>query len=154
LEPAVAIVAGYPLQLPSGIELDVGAAVDAMAVPFTTTTNRSGSMSLVGIMADAGASYELLPKLAARADVGAGLRMVTGLEKDGNPFTMDGSAATGVLSSFVGRVSVSADYAVRRNLLVTATPLALTYSPAPGGFDSSISSLTSWSFLAGVAYRQ
>ena len=91
---------------------------------------------------------------SARLDVGVGVLVFSGLDKQGNPFTMNGTAATGALSTFHTRVAVSADYAVTPNVVVTATPIAFAYSPAPSGFDPSISSLTTLSFLVGVGYRR
>jgi hypothetical protein len=114
----------------------------------------SGSGALFGILADVAPSYTIIPKLAARADVGLGALVFSGLEKDGNPFTDMGLPATGPLAAFMIRAAVSADYAITPNVIVTATPLAFSYSPAPSGFQSSISALSTLSFLAGVGYRR
>ena len=149
-----ALIAGYPLALNDKLALELGAAFSFAPVPFTTTMDEKGSGMLVGALANVAPSYTLIPKLAARLDVGAGVLVFSGLDKQGNPFTMNGTAATGALSTFHARVAVSADYAVTPNVVVTATPIAFAYSPAPSGFDPSISSLTTLSFLVGVGYRR
>lgn len=150
---AGSLIAGYPLAIAPKLQLDLGAAFSFTPVPYDTTVE-SGSGALIGILANVGAAYSVIPKLAVRADVGAGVQLFSGLTKMGNPFTMNGNPASGALSTFMVRAGVSGDYAVTPNVLVTVTPLAFSYSPAPEGFDESISSLTTLSFLAGIAYRR
>ncbi|MGE5185237.1 MAG: tetratricopeptide repeat protein [Acidobacteriota bacterium] len=154
MQPAFAAFVGYPLALAPRLELDLGPMVTFTPVPYGTTSNGDGTASLFAVAADAGIAYTVIPKLAVRGDVGVGVQLMSGLEKDGNPFTTDGSAATGALSTFFTRIAASADYAVTQNLVVTATPIAFSYAPAPTGFLSTISSLTTLSFLVGVGYRQ
>jgi hypothetical protein len=151
---AAALIGGYPLSLNEKLSLELGAAVSFSPVPYSTMSGEKGSGALIGLLANVAPSVTIIPKLAARLDVGAGVLIFSGLGKEGNPFTEGGAAATGALSTFHLRVAVSGDYAVTRNVIVTATPLAFGYSPAPKGFDGSISSLTTVSFLVGVGYRQ
>jgi hypothetical protein len=151
---AGSFIAAYPLALADKLTLDVGAALSFTPVPYTTATNTSGTAALIGILANAGPTYTVMPKLAVRADVGVGVQVFSGLGMDGNPFTVDGNPATGPLSSLLVRVALSGEYEVMPNLLVTLTPVAFSYSPAPDGFDPSISALTTFSALAGVAYRR
>jgi hypothetical protein len=150
---AVAAIAGYPIRLAERVELDLGPALMFSPLPYTATTG-AGTGSLFAIAADAGASFTVMPNLALRADLAAGVQVFGGLDKAGNPFTAGGAPATGPLAMFFTRLAASADYAVTRDVVVTATPLALSYSPAPAGFMSSISSLTAVSFLIGVGYRR
>jgi hypothetical protein len=151
---AAAIAGGYPLSINEQLQIELGAALSFTPVPYTTTSGEHGSGALIGVIANVAPSYTIIPKLAARLDVGAGVLVFSGLGQDGNPFTAMGVAATGPLSTLHVRAAVSADYAVTPNLVLTATPLAFGYSPAPSGFDDSISSLTTLSFLAGVSYRR
>ena len=151
---AGAIIGGYPLTLNPKLQLELGAALSFTPVPYTTTMDEKGSGAMIGVLANAAPSYTIIPKLAARLDVGIGALVFSGLGKEGNPFTNMGAPASGALSAFHARVAASMDYAVTPNLVVTVTPLAFAYSPAPSGFDESISSLTTLSFLAGVGYRQ
>ncbi len=151
---AGAIVGGYPLTLNPKLQLELGAALSFTPVPYTTTMDEKGSGAMIGVLANAAPSYTIIPKLAARLDVGVGALVFSGLGKEGNPFTNMGAPASGALSTFHARVAASADYAVTPNLVITVTPLAFAYSPAPSGFDESISSLTTLSFMAGVGYRQ
>lgn len=151
---AGALIGGYPLALGGKAQLELGAAISFLPVPYTTMSNESGTGMLFGLMANAAPSVELAPKVSARVDVGLGVQIFSGLEKNGNPFTNGGAAATGPLSVFHVRGAVSGDYAVTPNLVLTVTPIAFAYSPAPAGFVSSASSLTTMSFLAGIGYRR
>jgi hypothetical protein len=148
-----ALIGGYPLALDDKLRLELGAAFSFAPVPYTTMMNEKGSGNLIGLMANVAPSYALIPKLSARADVGVGLLIFSGLEK-GNPFTMSGAAATGPLSTFHARVAASLDYGVTNNVVITATPIAFSYSPAPKGFAPTISSLTTLSFLVGLGYQR
>ena len=85
--------------------------------------------------------------------MGAGLLMFSGLSLAMNPFT-EGGVTSGSLNVFHVRTGLSFDYAVTPNLVLTATPIAFSYSPAPDGFASTISSLTTLSFMAGIGYRR
>jgi hypothetical protein len=148
------IVGGYPLTLAPKFQLELGAALSFTPVPYTTTMGEHGSGGLVGVMANVSPAYELMPKMVGRLEVGVGAQVFTGLGKMGNPFTDGGMPASGPLSTFLVRVGVSGDYAVTRNVVITATPFAFAYSPAPSGFSSTISSLTTMSFMVGVGYQQ
>lgn len=149
-----AVIGGYPLAVAPKLQIELGAAISFTPVPYSTTMDEQGNGALIGFLANAAPSYELIPKLFARVDVGAGVQVFSGLGKEGNPFTHMGAPATGALGVFHARVAASADYAVTPNLVVTVTPIAFAYSPAPKGFDPSITSLTTLSFLAGVGYRR
>jgi hypothetical protein len=154
MQPSVALFAGYPIAINRKLEVDVGPAFTFTPMPYGTTSSGDGTASLFAVAADAGLAYTVIPRLAVRGDLGLGVQVMSGLEKPGNPFTTDGSPATGALSTFFARIAASAEYAVTQNILVTATPFAFAYAPAPTGFLSSISSLTTLSFLVGVGYRQ
>ncbi len=151
-----AIVGGYPLAINDKIDVELGAAFSFTPVPYTTsqTPATKGRASLIGIMANAAPSLEIIPKLSARVDLGVGILVIPGLGMEGNPFTIGGAGATGALSVFHLRTALSADYAVTPNIVVTLTPIAFGYSPAPEGFLEEISSLTTLSFFAGVGYRR
>ena len=153
VQASAAITAGYPLAIGDALTLELGAAGTFAPVSYGTTSAGDGMATFIGLTANVGASYQLIPAVAVRVDAGAGVLLLGGLEKEGNPFTMSGSAATGTLSALLARAALSADYAITNNFIVTATPLAFSYSPAPTGLLSSISSLTTLSFMVGVGYR-
>ena len=147
-------VGGYPLALAPKLQLELGVAFSYVPVPYHTITDEAGTGGVINLLANVAPSYEIIPRLAARADVGVGVLLFSGLGKMGNPFTKDGSPASGALSTFAVRAAISVDYAVTRNVVITATPIAFGYSPAPEGLQPGISSLTTLSFLAGIGYRQ
>jgi hypothetical protein len=66
-------------------------------------------------------------------------------------FAMLGTS--GALTTFAVRVGVSGDYEITKNIVATATPYALTYSPAKSGMRSDISAVTLIQFMVGVGYR-
>jgi hypothetical protein len=148
------LLAGYPLTLAPDLQVELGAAFGFSVVPYTTDVNEAGSMGLVAVVGNVSPRYEVTPKLSVRADVGLGALVVTGLEKMGNPFTEMGSPATGALATFHVRAGVGVDYAVMRNFVVTVTPLAYGYSPAPTGFTDTVESVTEVAFVAGIGYRR
>jgi hypothetical protein len=148
------IAGGYPLAIDDKLRIELGAAVSFTPVPYTTSSGDHGSGSLVGAVANVGAAYELMPKLVGRVEAGVGASLFAGLGKMGNPFTEGGTPASGALTTVLARGAVSADYAVTPNVVITATPFAFAYTPAPKGFIPDISSLTTMSFLVGVGYQQ
>jgi hypothetical protein len=150
---AAGLIGGYPLSLGDKLSLELGAAFGFTPVPYTTTDNMEGTGSMIELMANAAPSFAVIPKLSLRADVGIGVLLFGGLTEPMNPFTGD-AAATGALTVFHLRTALSVDYAVTPNILVTATPIAFAYSPAPDGFDPSISSLTNLTFMAGIGYQR
>lgn len=154
LQFTAGVLGGYPLAINDKLTLELGAAFGFTPVPYTTADNMEGSGSLLAIIANVAPSYEVIPKLSVRADVGLGVMLFSGLTKEMNPFTDGGASASGALSVFHLRTGLAVDYAVTPNVVVTATPIAFSYSPAPEGFDPAISSLTTLSFMAGVGYRR
>lgn len=151
---AGALLAGYPLSINDKVMIELGAALTYVPVPYALMPMGNVTGGLIGVLANVGPSYTVIPKLAIRADVGLGGQLFTGLEHDGNPFTVGGAPATGPLGTFLVRAALSADYAVTPNIVIVAMPIAFTYSPAPAGFKPEISSLTTLSFAVGVGYRQ
>ena len=151
---AGALEGAYPLALAPQFQLELGAAFAFMPIPYTTTMNESGSGGMIDLLANVAARYTVIPNLSLRPEVGAGVMLFTGLGKMGNPFTEGGNPASGALTSFAVRGAASVDYAVTPNVLVSATPFAFAYSPAPAGFKSEIPSLTIMSFMVGVGYQK
>lgn len=151
---AGALEGAYPLALAPQLQLELGAAFAFMPIPYTTTMNESGSGGMIDLLANVAARYTVIPNLSLRPEVGAGVLVFTGLGKMGNPFTEGGNPASGALTAFAVRGAASVDYAVTPNVLVSATPFAFSYSPAPAGFKSEIPSLTIMSFMVGVGYQK
>jgi len=151
---AGALLGGYPLAINEQLMIELGAAITFVPVPYALMPMGNATGGLLGIMANAGPTYTIIPKLAARADVGVGVQLFTGLEHDGNPFTAGGAPATGPLGTFLLRGALSAEYAVTPNIVIVAMPLAYTYSAAPTGFKPEIKALTTLSFAVGIGYRR
>lgn len=150
-QPTTALVAGYPLVLNDKLIVEPGVGATFTPAPYDGMAGaETGKM--FGLFANAGARYEVAPKIGVRGDVGLGILAFSGLAT-GNPFTEGGAPTTGALSMFHLRAAVSADYWFLDNLSVTATPFAFGYSPAKAGFRSTVSSITSIDFMVGLGYR-
>lgn len=147
-----ALIAGYPLAVAPQLTLDLGAAFTFTPVPFDNGSGGSKSASFIALLANVGASYEVIPKLSLRGDAGAGILLFSGLDM-GNPFTMGGQATSGALGMFHVRVGASADYAITPNVIATVTPIAFSYSPAKQGLQADIKSITRLDFMLGLGYR-
>ncbi|HEU4735298.1 MAG TPA: hypothetical protein VFT22_45720 [Kofleriaceae bacterium] len=145
-----ALTAGYPIAINDKFAIDLGAVFTFTPVPVEVMGGGSRTASLFGLVANAGASYEVAPKIAVRGDAGVGALF---LANAGNSEFTSGLPTTGALSMFHVRVAASLDYAFMPNLVATATPLAFTYSPPKDGLDPSIKSITSFDFMIGIGYR-
>ena len=147
-----ALIGGYPLAVMPQLTLDLGAAFTFTPVPYEVAST-SKSASFIAVLANVGASYEVIPKLSLRGDVGAGILLFSGLDVMGNPFTTGGAETSGALSMFHVRVGASADYAITPNIIATITPLAFSYSPPKEGLKDDIKSITRLDFMLGLGYR-
>lgn len=149
LQPTVGLVGGYPIPINPKLTVEAG-----VAFTFTPTPYQAGTMtktgSLVGMMANGGATYEVMPKLGIRGDLGLGALLFGGISE--SRFT-DNAPTTGALTMFHIRAAVSADYAVTPNVVLTATPGAFTYSPAAEGISGG-GAIWSYDFMLGIGYRR
>jgi len=146
------LVAGYPIPINPRLTLEAGAAFTFTPAPYQggATMNVSKTGALWGVMANAAATYEVIPNLGVRADLGLGALLFAGISE--SPFTAN-AETTGALTMFHTRVAVSADYAVTPNLVLTAMPGAFTYSPAASGIAGG-GSIISYDFMVGIGYRR
>jgi len=155
VQPTFALVAGYPIPVAPQLTIHVGGAFTGTPVPFKigakngmAEQNKTGSM--ITAMANAGVSYDVIPKLDLRGDLGVGALFFSASESS---FIMNANATSGALTMFHLRAALSADYAVTPRFLVTATPFAVSYSPPKDGLEPSIKSITSIDFMVGLGYR-
>ncbi|MBA3540391.1 MAG: hypothetical protein H0T79_12325 [Deltaproteobacteria bacterium] len=144
------LIAGYPLPINDKLTLELGGAFTVTSVAFESMAGSSRTASFVGLLANAGATYEVIPKLGIRGDLGLGGLFLSGASE--SPFT-DNQPATGTLTMFHVRAAVSVDYAITPNLLATATPLAFSYSPPKEGLREDITAITRLDFMVGLGYR-
>ena len=153
VQPTFALFAGYPIAVMPKLTIEAGAGLTFKPMPYDN--NMAGGPTKTGMMwavlANAAATYEVIPKLGARLDVGAGALVFSGISE--SPFT-GGQPTTGALTMFHLRTALSAEYAVTPNLVVIATPFGFTYSPPKSGLVMDIKSITSFDFLVGVGYRK
>lgn len=147
-----ALFAAYPISVADKLVVEVGAAFTYTRVPFQMAgpSAASKTASLVAVMANVGAAYQVIPNLSARVEVGVGGLFFLGASE--SPFT-DNQETTGALGMPHVRVGISADYAVTPNLVITAAPFAFSYSPPKEGLRSDIESLNEIDFMVGLGYR-
>jgi len=144
-----ALLGGYPIALDK-LLIEVGAGFTFTPVPFEGPMMASKTAQLIGMVANAGATYEVIPKLGVRGDLGVGVQWFNGVGE--SPFT-DNAPTSGALPMFLLRAAASAEYAVTPNIVVTVVPLAFSYSPPPSGLRDDIKSILSLDFMAGLGYR-
>jgi len=145
-----AVVAGYPISVDK-LVVELGAGFTFTPVPFESmATSTSKTARLIGLVANAGATYAVIPKLGLRADLGIGAMFFSGVSE--SPFT-NGAPTSGALSMLHLRVGVSADYAITPNFIATLAPLVFSYSPAKEGLRDDIKSIRALDFMVGFGYR-
>jgi hypothetical protein len=144
-----ALTAGYPIPLDKLI-VEVGAGFSFTPVPFEGPMMASKTAQLIGLVANAGATYLVTPKIGLRGDVGLGVQWFNGVGE--SPFT-DNAPTSGALPMFHVRVAVSAEYAITPNFIATAVPIAFSYSPPAEGLRDDIKSIRALDFMVGLGYR-
>jgi len=149
VQATFALIGGYPLAIDRWTTIELGAAFTFTPVPDTFNSS-SKTMQMISVMANAGVSYEVIPKLSVRGDLGLGVLLLG--NASGTNFTM-GMMTSGALTMFHVRGAASADYAVTPNIVVTVMPVAFSYSPPKTGLNDTIKSITAIDFMAGIGYR-
>lgn len=149
IQATVALFGGYPLSLGEQLTLELGAGFTFTPVPYESM-GTSKSAAFTTLVADVGATYEVIPKLGVRGDVGIGALLFTGASE--SPFTAN-APTTGALAMLHVRIGVSADYAITPNVIATITPFAFSYSPPKAGLRDDIKSITAIDFMVGLGYR-
>jgi hypothetical protein len=154
IQASFGLIGGYPVFVQDKLEIDAGAAATFTPIPYqNTTTMEKKNASFTTLLADAGATYLVAPRIGLRADVGVGVLVFSGINEAGNPFTDMGAPTSGALTMLAVRGAVSADYAITSNIYATVAPFAFTYSPPKSGLKDDIKSITRMDFMVGVGYR-
>jgi hypothetical protein len=149
---AFALRAGHPMRL-GALGVEIGAAFTYTPVPWNNRmAEASGTAALWGILLNAGVSYPLMDRLSARADLGLGVLNFSGLG-NANPFTLGGGVPDRPLTMFNARVELGLAYAITPNLVVSASPFVLAYSPADKSLSDLVGSLLRYELLIGAGYR-
>jgi hypothetical protein len=156
LEPApgmgFALGAGFPIKAGS-MALDAGALVSYTPIAWEGEAGELGTVSLTSLMANVGARKELIEKLSVRGELGLGMLIMSGVDAAGNPFMGPDQMATGALSFFAARVGVGVEYALARNLMLTAQPAVISFSPTSKLRDE-VTSIQRYELLVGVGYTR
>jgi hypothetical protein len=153
VQATFALVGGYPLALGPQLTLDVGAAFTFTPVGYVDQMGAGQTAQMIGVMANAGATYAVAPKIGVRGDLGVGALVFGGINE--SPFT-DFAPTSGALTMLHVRLGLSADYAITPNVVATLTPIAFSYSPAKEGLQTGgeeMSAITSIDFMVGIGYR-
>lgn len=153
---AFALGAGYPLQIDKA-SFEPGVLVTYSPVPWEGLVDgmeATGTAGLTALLANAAGGYPIvpsLPALSARAELGLGVLLMSGLDR-GNPFLEQNQFADGSIAMFHARFALGADYMVTPNLALFAQPVVFSFSPASKLRDE-ISSLTRYEILFGAGYK-
>lgn len=146
VQATFALTAGVPIAISEQLTIEAGAGFTFTPVPF----GMGESAQLFSLLANVGATYEVVPKVGLRGDLGLGAMFFSGAS--GSSFT-GGAETSGALTMFHVRAGLSVDYAFTPNLVGTVMPIAFTYSPPKDGLDDSIESITTIDFMLGIGYR-
>jgi len=150
----IGIAAGvaYPLHVDQ-VGIEPGALVTYTPVPWESTDGgASGTIGLIGLLANVGGTYPLGSGFGLRGDVGAGILILSGVSKTGNPFLEMGDTADGALSRAHLRLAAGLELAVAPGFILSAQPV-ISYSPKGSDLNSDISSITRFEVLVGAGYR-
>ncbi|HEY0193901.1 MAG TPA: tetratricopeptide repeat protein [Kofleriaceae bacterium] len=150
-----ALTVGYPIPVAPQVTVEAGAALSFAPVPYTNEAMggkpaESRTAVMTSLMANAAGTYEVIPKLGVRVDVGLGVLLLSNVS---DSFFTDMQPTSGALTMFHVRGALSAEYAVTPNFIVTAPSLAFSYSPPKDGLSADIKSITAFDFMVGVSYR-
>ena len=153
---AFALGAGYPLAIDKA-SFEPGILVTYSPVPWEGEVDgmeATGTTGLTALLANAAGGYPIipsLPALSARAEVGLGVLVMSGLDR-GNPFLDQNQFADGSIAMFHARIALGAEYMVTPNLALFAQPVVFSFSPASKLRDE-ISSVTRYEILFGAGYK-
>lgn len=145
------VIGGYPIPINPKLTVEAGAAFTFTPAPYQSQmANGNKTGTLWAAMANAGATYAVMPNLGIRGDLGLGALVFAGIDQ--SPFT-NNAPTSGALGMFHVRAAVSADYAITPNIVLTAMPAAFGYSPAATGIAGG-GSIISFDFMVGIGYRK
>jgi hypothetical protein len=142
----------YPIYIDK-VGIEPGVLISYSPVPWDNDSlGASGTVGLIGLLANAGITYPLAPRFGLRGDVGAGLLVLSGVSKAGNPFLEMGDTADGALSRAHLRLAAGIEVMVAPGFILSAQPV-ISYSPKGTDLNSEISSITRFEILVGAGYR-
>jgi hypothetical protein len=139
----------YRLDL-GGTIAEFGLSEMYLPVPFRMLDGREASAFLAGAMARLGISYPL-GRFEAGLSLEPGMLVFGGLH-DGNPFTVDGAAATGPVPMPTVRAAFVFAFTPLDRFATFISPGVAMASTTSPGLTRSISTITRWEALIGVAY--
>lgn len=152
IQATVSMFVGYPIALADHLQLDIGAAATLAPLPYAIN-GASKTALFTSLLGDVGLTYGIGSMLGIRADLGLGALIFSNMGELGNPFTVNMAPTTGALTMLAGRGALSVDVAITPSFVVTATPLAFSYSPAKAGLLDEIKSIQRFDFTLGIGYR-
>lgn len=142
----------YPLHVDQ-VGIEPGVLVSYTPVAWENDEmGTSGTVGLVGLLANAGATYPLGGGFGLRGDVGVGVLILSGVTERGNPFLESGDVADGALSRAHLRLAAGIEWAVAPAFILSAQPV-ISYSPKGSDLNPEISSITRFEMLLGAGYR-
>lgn len=152
--PVLLAVAGgvaYPLEV-GEFAVEPGIVLSYTPVPWERGDPAVvGTAGLTGILANVSGYMPVGWRLAARADLGAGVQIMSGLQEENNPFLDMSQSADGAITMFHARLGLGLDLAINEQVLVSVEPV-FSFSPTSELRDD-IDSINRFDIMLGAGYR-
>jgi tetratricopeptide (TPR) repeat protein len=136
-------------------ELRAGVSGLYASLPYTvvgTTPAQTSSSSFWGALLTLDYAYRVIEPLSLGAGIGLGIVWWAGLS-EGNPFTVQGVAASGAIPMPTLALSLHAEYLITPHLFVNFTPELLLSKTTSDGLSEAVSSIHRFDLDVGVGYR-
>ncbi|HUS65260.1 MAG TPA: hypothetical protein VMZ28_11985 [Kofleriaceae bacterium] len=150
----VTVAAGVGFPIPLGrLEVEPGIAATYTPVAWDSDylDGTSGRAGLTGLLVNWGVALPLSDRLRARAELGGGLLVLSGVDVDGNPFLEEDEMADGALMMWHVRGGAGLELTVSRSTVLHVQPV-VSYSP-PRDLRGDISAITRLDLLIGAGIR-
>ncbi len=148
---AFRLAVSHPIDL-GDFEVQAGAATAMTPIPWRSG-GESGTALLTGLVASGAARYPLLDELFLRGELGLGAQILSGIADSGTMFIDPGLTVTGALTLFHMRAQLGAEYEITPDVAISASPVALSFSPHRSGIHEEIGSILRFESLVGLTLR-
>jgi hypothetical protein len=126
--------------------------ISGAITPVGFQADSEGTSILSEVYGNVTAAVAIHERFRIRLELGAGVLVLSGL-KAGNPYTVDGAAASGPLSMFSFQAGVGTDFAITDAFSIGVTPFVFSLSPPKAGLRAEIDRIQRISATAGISLR-
>jgi hypothetical protein len=145
--------ASYSFDLGTAGVVDVGGSLSYAPMTYTTTTSPSTNQGagFFGVLATGTYRYKLVSTLEVLGELGVGAVWWSGLG-DNNPFTVDGSGASGPVPMPTLLLGAGLIYHLPGRWVVFGEPAFLISKTTSDGLSSAVSSVSRFDLAVGIGY--